>query len=350
MTNYINQDGLVESKKKGSSTVAKLRSSVSASAVKLVSRTVETPKVAQTDDHAAAEFVNQLVDHAKNGMFTVTMNATAPIARALMTKNKGNRDIQLWKVMRFKTIILQTRWQNNAQGFIVGVDGSLLTGQHRCLGLIEADAENPGVSIEVMVTFGVPNEYRLTMDVGTARTLPDLCKMVGLKEPKRVATLATYIWRDDAFGSIKSPGPLFNPDENVVREVAETYYKQIGAALHYVDDASFPRRPPLAFVYYLMIKVCDALADGPAGDALRASESLRAETTSYLDKVGKGLGLEEGSVEMAIRNKFIAVQTKAIPNYWMTAELLIRGWNAIRNDRGIRSVMARGGKLPEIMI
>jgi len=271
------------------------------------------------------------------------MNVTAPIARSLMTRNKVNRDIQLWEAMRFKTIILSGRWQNNAQGLVVGADGSLLTGQHRCLGLIEADAERPGVSIEVMITFGVPPEYRLTMDVGVARSLSDLCKMVGLKEPKRVATLATYIWRYDAFGAIKSPGPLFNADENVVREVAEAKCKEIGAALHYVDDAAFPRRPPLAFVYYRMMKVC---AEATAGDA----RFVESNMTSYLDKVGKGLGLAKGSIEMRIRNKFIAVKAKEIPNYWRTAELLIRGWNAIHGNKSIRSVMARGGKLPEIMV
>jgi hypothetical protein len=217
--------------------------------VVLVSHTLAMPPEVLTDDQAAAAFVAKLVEHARSfGGYTITMTVTAPIARAFLANNVGNRDVRQWRVSRIKKIILGKRWVDNGQGFVVGLSGNLFTGQHRCLGIVAADAEEPGVAVQVAVAFGKADEARLTLDVGSIRSLPDLVTMVGIRDPRKIATLARFIWRYDQTGSIKAPPLDDTVDENFIREIAESKQAQIHAALDYVEGAGFPQKTTLAFV------------------------------------------------------------------------------------------------------
>jgi hypothetical protein len=153
---------------------------------------------------------------------------------------------------------------------VVGSSGEMLTGQHRLEGVIDADKTHPGASFEAMVTFGVPFERRLTLDIGRPRSASDLCAMVNLPNPRKTATVAGYVWRYLEYGSLKKPAGLRLPDQVEVKNVA-LEHPEIADALIFADDASFPRRPALATVHFILMRAADAIEDLEAVRSQRGS-------------------------------------------------------------------------------
>jgi hypothetical protein len=107
----------------------------------------------------------------------------------------------------------------------------------------------------------------------------------------------------------------------------------------------FPRRAALMTVHFAMMRRCDAIEDPAARDETRAA------MLAFLEAVGKSVGIERGTVPYMLHVKFIKTSSgKKIPTQAQTAELLIRGWNAVRTGKGGTSLQTHGGQLPEIEV
>jgi hypothetical protein len=302
---------------------------------------VNFSKVALDDDDEAAALVDQLVKLAKRvgAVLPVNMTITAAIARALGRNNPSNRALALQRVEHYRDVMAGEAWENNGQGLIVGTNGEMLTGQHRIRALIEADKTHPGASFEAVVTFGVPFERRLTLDIGKSRSAPDLCAMVGVPNASRASTVARYIWCYLAYASLKkSPGQRF-PDQIEIKDTALNH-PEIADALVFAAGAPFPRRPALAAVHFILMRAADTIED------IKQQNAIKAEMIGFLDGVARGVGLAETDFTYQVRNRFLG--PKRVPSYWATAELLVRAWNATRTGKGLAAVFAKGGKLPEV--
>lgn len=95
-------------------------------------------------------------------------------AKKWLRLNVHNRPIRQSKVEQYAEAILVGDWCPNGEPIQFGENGDMLNGQHRCLGVIEADR-----GIWVAVARGVPNAAQETMDIGAPRKLGDILSLRG---------------------------------------------------------------------------------------------------------------------------------------------------------------------------
>jgi hypothetical protein len=99
----------------------------------------------------------------------VGIETVGPIrANGLLRNNKANRKFHQEDADKFAKIILAGDWQTHHQGILIGRDGSLLDGQHRLTGVVQADKE---VQIVVAYDDTLTEPLGLDCDSGRKRSL-----------------------------------------------------------------------------------------------------------------------------------------------------------------------------------
>jgi hypothetical protein len=105
--------------------------------------------------------------------------------------NTKNRPIRSSVVDRFVREITSGAFQLTHQGIAFDEAGVLLDGQHRLMATVQA-----GMSVEMMVTTGLPAKSQVAMDDGTRRNFADALRLSGSDGITRqhVGTLA-FLWQ-----------------------------------------------------------------------------------------------------------------------------------------------------------
>lgn len=101
---------------------------------------------------------------------------TLEIAVEYLKKNLSNRNIQRNTVKNYARDMKNGCWQLTPAGISFYENGMLADGQHRLYAVIEA-----GVSIEMYVTYGVPNTSSI-FDRGRIRTVANIMSMNGVNK------------------------------------------------------------------------------------------------------------------------------------------------------------------------
>lgn len=96
-------------------------------------------------------------------------------AKQLIDNTKGyQRPLNRRNIDRLKSIILSGKWKYNGEPLILGPDGSILQGQHRCHACWET-----GVSIVTDIKHGINPDTYHTMDNGVTRQMSDAVRAAG---------------------------------------------------------------------------------------------------------------------------------------------------------------------------
>lgn len=145
---------------------------------------------------AAADQLNQWLNEARREVFSVTTLVTPKMAQALLERNGGNRPV-IWtgatrSVAAYAGAMARGEWVLNGEPIIISSDGDLNDGQHRLHAVIES-----GVSVQMMITFGVERATRHTVDQGVARTHGHILSMFGEKNANVLATALAVLWTQD---------------------------------------------------------------------------------------------------------------------------------------------------------
>jgi len=104
---------------------------------------------------------------------TGTVQLDAKTAERYLETMGPNRNLRRNDVKAWARAILTGNWKQTHQGLAFNKAGTLIDGQHRCQGVILADAVKPGISIPIMVTIGLGDDTREAIDIGVKRLLSD---------------------------------------------------------------------------------------------------------------------------------------------------------------------------------
>lgn len=110
-------------------------------------------------------------------------------AAHLLERNTHNRPIKPRYVDWLAQQMADGKWVYNGETIIIGVDGTLIDGQHRLSAVVKS-----GCTIESEVIEGVDPATFHTIDSGTRRTAGDAFYVYGVKEYICSASVTSFYW------------------------------------------------------------------------------------------------------------------------------------------------------------
>jgi hypothetical protein len=101
-------------------------------------------------------------------MKTEVVNVTPSKAESWLLKNRVNRPLRQGWVKQLAAMIERGEWKLTHQGIAFFKNGDMADGQHRASAIVMS-----GMTVPVMVTYGVPDDGFHAMDIGAKRSLSD---------------------------------------------------------------------------------------------------------------------------------------------------------------------------------
>ncbi len=135
--------------------------------------------------------VNDMAAKIKSEMVLVTPE----MARQYLAFNEQNRRVRAGWVNYLAYTIRSGEWKPTHQGIAFSESGRLLDGQHRMLAIVKAD-----IPVNIMVTYGLPDDAFAAIDNGIKRTDGDLTRL-----PKRLVEVTKMFIQIMAFEGTESP-------------------------------------------------------------------------------------------------------------------------------------------------
>lgn len=252
---------------------------------------------------------------------TETLLITPEIAKAFLDKNLSNRIVSKVTVNQYSEAMKSQKWRLNGESIKFCEKGNILDGQHRLLACIKS-----GVSFITLVTYGLKEEDKTTMDTGKNRSASDVLSFVGTKNIKPAASIIQFIipFRLGRYGiaSSQSSGGGNNkpylPDNT---EILNFYQNTPGfidfvdhtVTLHKQGDKCVPIKIFGGLHYVITQKAGVAKAD------------------SFFYCLSTGLNLAQGSPIHTIRTKLIKGKTNLSNvdklNRTQITAAIIKAWN-----------------------
>jgi hypothetical protein len=115
---------------------------------------------------------------------------TPEIALQMLEANTRNRRLSDRLISIYAQAIKDDEWRLNGEPIIFDYNGTLQSGQHRLLAVIEA-----GVPIRTVVVRGAEPEGLFTLDSGRKRKLTDALNLLGEKDVANLSGAITWTWR-----------------------------------------------------------------------------------------------------------------------------------------------------------
>lgn len=120
---------------------------------------------------------------------------TPTVAEQMLGRNGHNRNLRARVVASYVADMTEGRWTENGETIKVGVDGTLIDGQHRLHAIVES-----GTTHRMMVISNLPLAAQETIDTGSRRSFADVLKL--RKEANWVdvaaVTRRVYLWERGA--------------------------------------------------------------------------------------------------------------------------------------------------------
>lgn len=111
---------------------------------------------------------------------------TPQIAEMLLNGNTGNRRLSEQRVISLAEVMRQGKFKFNGDSIRVSVSGVLLDGQHRLSAIVKS-----GISQQMLLVTGLPDDVFNTIDIGAARTTSDFLSIKGIDHSMTVAAVST---------------------------------------------------------------------------------------------------------------------------------------------------------------
>ena len=105
-------------------------------------------------------------------MKTTTIMVGPELAKEWLESNTRNRTVSHMKVSMYAAHMRAGEWTEHHQGIAFYEDGALADGQHRLMAVAEA-----GVTVPMLVTFGITKEAAMGIDTHRARRTQDVLRI-----------------------------------------------------------------------------------------------------------------------------------------------------------------------------
>lgn len=274
-----------------------------------------------TVSKSVADWFHQSVLRGRKEVFSEVIDLTPEIAKLLLHGNADNRRVYPNTLATYIADMKAGRWDINGESLKISTDGMMNDGQHRCWAVIES-----GVTIRVLITFGLARDSRVTLDQGKSRSTADYLSMeAGVKYATHV-TAAARVLLYHRLGFSHDSGAA----KGVTRLAIRAEYWSNQRAL---DSAA----------YFCLgkqnVKIIGGGSIAIAALVLARKESPNAD--DFMSKFIKGNDLPDGDPILAVRTRL--ANTPRLSQVTKLA-MIMRAFDAWLEGRSLTRVMAKTRK------
>jgi hypothetical protein len=257
-----------------------------------------------------------------------TILVTPQQAKKWLASNaEDNRHRRPRKIAAFARDMIAGKWQITGDTVKITGDGVLIDGQHRLQAVVDAQ-----VSVYMVVAFDVPHGAMAVIDTGTARTFADNLRGTTIAHRMECAAVVrrVAIWdRGNRMGKGVYDTPThaellarFNDDSDS--------YVTAAARGADVNRAGLASAGAAGTAFYLFARID------------------KEQANQYFDHLVTGANLPAKHPILTVRNRLNRAAKRREDRLQSPEQLalLIRGWNAFREDRELdRTILAKVGNL-----
>jgi len=263
--------------------------------------------------NATAQWLFDAMEKGKHEFASYVVIMTPEVAALLLERNEGNRTMNYRNLTQLKADINAGSWAFNGEPIIVSRDGLLNDGQHRLTAIVET-----GVSVPLLVCFGLDRESRKTVDQGAKRDAGDILALDGVRNARSSAAIASVILRYEAGDGTQ----LTNQRGITSLAIASRAKSDPSIQL----CASFAQSNCSKTIGFLTPKIL-----GASYYLFRSVDEQLAEV--FIKQVVDGENLRKGDPAFTVRAQLISLRRRSDANM---LELIMRGWNAFINRRELK--------------
>jgi hypothetical protein len=150
------------------------------------------------------------------------------MAAVFLEKNTGNRPVRKNVVDRYADEMKSGQWKATHQGIAFDINGRLVDGQHRLMGIMKAD-----VTVKMMVTYNVEPDTFAVLDQGAKRNPSDI--LGGSPRVAEVTSLAARLLSNN-----RNPSPELLQALHPI--LAPTVSELIAGTAHAIYFSSAPMK------------------------------------------------------------------------------------------------------------
>jgi hypothetical protein len=250
-------------------------------------------------------------------------------AKAMLKRNKGNRNVRENKVQEFAGDMKRGAWIVNGESIQFDIEGRILNGQHRLLACVMADT-----AFTTFVVRNLPKEAQTTMDTGIKRNLGDTLRWRGEKDVYSLGGALRIIWYFKQTRTITTQGIRVQPTKSELLTLLDEHPEiRDYIAPPRADENKKLLAPSVsAALYYLFSRVDED------------------DAKEFFKRLGSGANLSENDPIFRLRN--VLIQNRGRTHSKMStkhkAALAVKAFNAWREGREITLLRyASGGAKPE---
>ncbi len=253
-------------------------------------------------------------------MKTEIRDITPKVAMDMLKRNVSNRKLSKAHANFLAKEMMIGNWTFDGQPIRFSEAGGLLDGQHRLTAIVESDSTQ-----KFLVVTGINSEAFAVMDTGKNRSGGDVFSINGVKNPNSCAAATKIILlhhngRNSTRGGLKGRVKPSNTD-------LINYFNEHKDIEQLVADSN---NLYLSFQKILSLSVI-------AGYKYLMAERDVVASEDFWRKVCTGLGLEEGSPIIALRNKLMQDKmSKASLPATEKKAIIFKAWNAYRKGEKVQ--------------
>ncbi|MFA7185855.1 MAG: hypothetical protein WC082_13220 [Victivallales bacterium] len=258
--------------------------------------------------------------------FTQAVTVTPEMAKIFLKHNTGNRRISDAVNQRYSRIMKAGDWRFNGQTIVFSNMGRLIDGQHRLKAIIRS-----GLTLPMLVVYGIEDENFKTMDQGCKRTTGQVLNILECKNSNTLAAalrIAYIYFEVDPNLNCSSTAYVYNEALLNFREQHPEMEQSVaiaGAAKGICSTSA------LAFCHFVFARKCPQFAD------------------LFINQLISGEDLHAGHPVLALRNHLIRNKhNKAKLPVRELIVLIFKAWNYCRKMQKIKCLKVNGSDtLPE---
>lgn len=114
----------------------------------------------------------------------VIERVTPELAQSWLDLNASNRNVRKDQVSRYARDMSDGNWVVTGEAIKFGQSGKLIDGQHRLMAIVKS-----GVTVDLLVIKGLPDDVQGVLDSGRARTAADTLRMGGYTSANLLAAV-----------------------------------------------------------------------------------------------------------------------------------------------------------------
>lgn len=246
------------------------------------------------------------------GIHVGIVRVTPAIASEWLAANTHNREVRPTTLRVLQAAAERGELRLNGESVIFSDTGILLDGQYRLSVIVLS-----GVTVDLVVVWGIPEDAQTTMDAGLRRTGADELRWNGIDHAADLAACLTQLWNyqtNGVLGSTGGGGGLSAPTRTEILEMARAHPNvALSLPVGHRLKGLIRQRGLTSALHYVL------------------SEIDRDKAEEFFSRLADGQNLNSGDAILTLRETLLrdwSARLRMTPR--RRAAIVIRAWNAFR--------------------